>query len=284
MKKSTKLYNSITNINDKFIEEAQERQATNTTVKKYSWVKYGAAAACICLAVCAAAIPWGEQPTGELPTKQHTMLSALPESLNNSTPEQQQTPKTAANNAMPTVYKQNATAHKKHWTANHSVIYGNTSPTAGAGGILPGGALCQMPIGSDSDKQILTDKPPIHAKQVYAAPMVYVNDKLYINYLATESVAEREKDFVYLGKVESYTRNGAADPVPNQNFQANTPLIGSDINQCGDDVVIYMDAEDTYLLYKPVETVEKNEREQPSTTEEANPARTITTDNKDIKY
>lgn len=290
MKNNIKLYKSITNINDEFIEEAQQQPTVNKTVKKYGWVKYGAAAACLCLAVCTAAIPLGEQPTDESATKQYTMADTSTAPSNTaSTQGQQQTVKNGAADSLSSKYTKSAITHKNQPASRYSAIDGKALTTAGAGGIMPGGALWQMSIANSDSQQeskqpALTDAPLIHAKQIDAAPMVYVNDKLYKNYAATESVADIEKDFIYLGNVESYTRNGAADPVPHENFQANIPCIGAEINQYGDDVLIYMEVEDAYYIYKAVETVESTEREHPAITEEAYPSKTITTDNEDIKY
>ena len=51
-KETSKLYNSITNVNNQFIEEAQAK----TKKKKNGWLKYGAMAACLCLAVVGAIV------------------------------------------------------------------------------------------------------------------------------------------------------------------------------------------------------------------------------------
>ena len=51
-KETSKLYNSITNVNNQFIEEAQAK----TKKKKSGWLKYGAMAACLCLAVMGAIV------------------------------------------------------------------------------------------------------------------------------------------------------------------------------------------------------------------------------------
>lgn len=51
-KETSKLYNSITNINNQFIEEAQIK-----TKKKNGWLKWAAIAACLCFVVCVFAIP-----------------------------------------------------------------------------------------------------------------------------------------------------------------------------------------------------------------------------------
>ena len=51
-KETSKLYNSITNVNNQFIEEAQAK----TKKKKNGWLKYGAMVACLCLAVVGAIV------------------------------------------------------------------------------------------------------------------------------------------------------------------------------------------------------------------------------------
>ncbi len=48
-RETSKLYNSITNVDNQFVEEAQR----NTNKKKNGWLKWGAMAACICLVVVA---------------------------------------------------------------------------------------------------------------------------------------------------------------------------------------------------------------------------------------
>ena len=52
-KETSKLYNSITNVDNRFIEEAQ----TKMKKKKHGWLKWGAMVACLCLVVCAFSIP-----------------------------------------------------------------------------------------------------------------------------------------------------------------------------------------------------------------------------------
>lgn len=52
-KEVSKLYNSITNVDNQFIEKAQ----TKLKKKKNGWLKWGAMAACLCLVICAFAIP-----------------------------------------------------------------------------------------------------------------------------------------------------------------------------------------------------------------------------------
>ena len=51
-KETSKLYNSITNVNNQFIEEAQAK----TKKKKNGWFRWGAMAACLCLAAVGAVV------------------------------------------------------------------------------------------------------------------------------------------------------------------------------------------------------------------------------------
>ena len=58
-KETSKLYNSITNVDNQFIEEAQ----TKTRKRISKWTKWGAVAACFCLVVVAALIIPNLTPT-----------------------------------------------------------------------------------------------------------------------------------------------------------------------------------------------------------------------------
>lgn len=60
-KETSKLYNSITNVDNQFIEEAQTK-----TKKKNGWLKWAAIAACLCLMVVGVlSVPQGNQETPE---------------------------------------------------------------------------------------------------------------------------------------------------------------------------------------------------------------------------
>ena len=76
------------------------------------------------------------------------------------------------------------------------------------------------------------------------APMAYVNDTLYIQSPAQEGYAERREEFSYLGRIESAVTQ---DREPDQNFQANDPIVGCEVYQYGEDIVIEID--DRYWLY-----------------------------------
>ncbi|RKJ46109.1 hypothetical protein D7X98_04800 [bacterium 1XD8-76] len=67
------------------------------------------------------------------------------------------------------------------------------------------------------------------------APMAYVNGTLYIQSSAQEGYAERREEFSYLGRIESAVTQ---DREPDQNFQANDPIIGCEVYQYGEDIVI----------------------------------------------
>lgn len=280
MSRSQKLYNSITDIDEKFINEAQSTKTNSAPVNKYSWVKWGATAACLCLAVGAIAIPLNNEQPNNSGTEYYTAQDEITQNPTEiSLFDKQKTPQASIIDNTAAAATSTKQQKKQTTYLAKSTVFGNVFPAAGAGGVMPGGAMCLMPIDSEnnqpeSGRLALTEKPLVNAKQVDATPMVYVNDKLYKNYAAMESVKDIEKDFVYLGDVESYTRNGASDPVPNKNFQANTPFVGAAINQYGDDVVIYMEVEDVYWLYKAVEEFDTDEREHPVITEEANPTKT----------
>ncbi|MCI8798781.1 MAG: hypothetical protein HFH88_03065 [Lachnospiraceae bacterium] len=91
-----------------------------------------------------------------------------------------------------------------------------------------------------------------------AAPMIYVNDTLYKQSTSQTSFDELRDDFVYLGAVESDITNlqgniGAGntlDGVPKENFQANHPIVGSEVYQYGNDIVVRIESK--YWLYEAV--------------------------------
>lgn len=72
-----------------------------------------------------------------------------------------------------------------------------------------------------------------------AAPMIYVNDTLYKQSTSQTSFNELKDDFVYLGVIESDVTNfqgtndagNYLDGIPKENFQANHPIVGSEVYQ-----------------------------------------------------
>jgi len=76
------------------------------------------------------------------------------------------------------------------------------------------------------------------------APMVYVNDTLYIQSSDQRGYSELKDEFVYLGKIESTTSEEGA---PKKNFQANHLVIGCEVYQYGENIVVHIN--DAYWLY-----------------------------------
>lgn len=91
------------------------------------------------------------------------------------------------------------------------------------------------------------DTPPMAAD---AAPMVCVNDALYKQSTKQTAYAELKEEFVYLGEIESEVINdqSISDGIPNEDFQANHPIVGSKVYQFGDDIVIKINGK--YWLYE----------------------------------
>lgn len=77
------------------------------------------------------------------------------------------------------------------------------------------------------------------------APMIYVDDTLYMQPGSPQGDKERKEEFVFLGTIESMATSGN---VPQQNFQANTPIVGSEVYQYGENLAVKI--EDTYWLYE----------------------------------
>lgn len=83
------------------------------------------------------------------------------------------------------------------------------------------------------------------------APMVYVNNVLYKQSTTQVSYTELKPEFIYVGKIETditSDQSTSTDGVPKENFQANTPIVGAEVYQYGDDVVIQINGE--YWLYE----------------------------------
>ena len=96
------------------------------------------------------------------------------------------------------------------------------------------------PANQDEDNQGVAD----------AAPMVYVNDTLYIQSSDQKGYPEQKDDFVYLGKILSDITNyqgDGADGIPKENFQANHPVVGCEVYQYGENIVVKING--SYWLY-----------------------------------
>jgi len=96
-----------------------------------------------------------------------------------------------------------------------------------------------------------------------APPMVYVNGTLYKQNTKQISYGEMKEEFIYLGKIKSNVTNNqsSTDGIPKENFQANIPIVGAEVYQYGDDVVIQTD--NKYWLYEAA-----NNENTPGTQEE----------------
>ena len=89
-----------------------------------------------------------------------------------------------------------------------------------------------------------------------AAPMIYVNDTLYKQFTSQTSFNELKDDFVYLGVIESDVTNfqgtndagNYLDGIPKENFQANHPIVGSEVYQYGENIVVGIGGK--YWLYE----------------------------------
>lgn len=76
------------------------------------------------------------------------------------------------------------------------------------------------------------------------APMVYVNDTLYKQSSDQQGYPEWKDEFDYLGEIQSVV---TSDQIPDQNFQANDPIVGCKVYQYGEHLVILIN--DSYWLY-----------------------------------
>lgn len=84
-----------------------------------------------------------------------------------------------------------------------------------------------------------------------AAPMVYVNDTLYRQSTTQTSFNDRKDDFTFLGVIESdIGSESILDGIPKENFQANHPIVGAEVYQYGNDIVVEIGGK--YWLYENV--------------------------------
>lgn len=89
-----------------------------------------------------------------------------------------------------------------------------------------------------------------------AAPMIYVNDTLYKQSTSQTSFNELKDNFVYLGVIESDVTNfqgtndasNYLDGIPKENFQANHPIVGAEVYQYGENIVVGIGGK--YWLYE----------------------------------
>ncbi len=89
-----------------------------------------------------------------------------------------------------------------------------------------------------------------------APPMVFVNGKLYKQSIKQISYDEVKSEFLYLGKIESDITNfqgtndtgNYLDGIPKENFQANHPIVGAEVYQYNENIVIQINGK--YWLYE----------------------------------
>lgn len=101
-----------------------------------------------------------------------------------------------------------------------------------------------------------------------APPMVCVNGKLYKQSIEQVSYDEIKSDFIYLGKVESDITNNqtSTDGVPKENFQANHPIVGAEVYQYNEDIVIQIN--EKYWLYEVLDNETSNNTQNELSEEE----------------
>lgn len=76
------------------------------------------------------------------------------------------------------------------------------------------------------------------------APMVFVNDTIYYQ-SGNKSFSEMQDNFNYIGKIESEV---APSQKPNEELQANHSIVGAEVYQYGDNVVVLINGK--YWLYE----------------------------------
>ncbi len=91
-----------------------------------------------------------------------------------------------------------------------------------------------------------------HSVAIYpdVAPMVYVNGTLFKKSLEDVCYEEALEAFVYIGKIESdiTSNQTSTDGVPKEHLQANTPIVGAEVYEYGDNIVVNVNG--IYWLYE----------------------------------
>lgn len=83
-----------------------------------------------------------------------------------------------------------------------------------------------------------------------ATPMVYVNDTLYKQSDDQQGYSELKDEFIYLGQIitdVTSSQSDNTDGVPKDNFHANHPIVGCEVYQYGENIVVKI--KDAYWLY-----------------------------------
>ena len=77
------------------------------------------------------------------------------------------------------------------------------------------------------------------------SPMIYVNDTLYRITSDQPDLTGKESQLVYLGTISSKV---SSSQYPKENFQANDDIVGSEVYQFGEDIVVEINGK--YWLYE----------------------------------
>lgn len=107
-------------------------------------------------------------------------------------------------------------------------------------------AACLVLILSAGALILASQRSTAH-KTADIAPMVYINDTLYIQSGDQKGYPEFKEAFTYLGKITSQVPNDHSGGEPKENFQANHPITGCEVYQYGENIVIKIN--NTYWLY-----------------------------------
>lgn len=94
-----------------------------------------------------------------------------------------------------------------------------------------------------ANQKVDTPAPDDSYESVSVIPMVFVNDKLYVQAYDGTIIAEKQDNFMDLGEITSNVLNVApdSDGIPKVNLQTNQALVGCDVYQNGDDIVVYVE-------------------------------------------
>lgn len=115
--------------------------------------------------------------------------------------------------------------------------------------------LCLAIIGvfitRPDNKEIPDDNVVTSSSSADVAPMIYVNDTLYKQSVKQTYYDALQEDFIYIGTIKrdiTADQSTVNDGVPKENYQSNTPIVGAEIYQYGNDIVVKIN--DIYWLYK----------------------------------
>ena len=95
---------------------------------------------------------------------------------------------------------------------------------------------------SDPEVAFSPDTPPV-VQNFCFPPLIYTNDTLYKYFRDTESES-LDDGFVYIGKIESQVPQTQS---PEENFQANTDIVGAKIYQSSNYLIVVIG--ERYVYY-----------------------------------